>query len=203
MTAPNKALFVFAITLVFATYAGAQETTRPPESTRTEEHGEPALGWQIANFAILAGLLAYVIAKNAPPFFRARSADIQRALAEAAKAKKEAEERVAEMERRIAGLASEIERMRAGMRQEMAAEGERIRRETERHIHRIQQQAEQEIESIIKKARRELKMYSAELALRIAEEQLKGRITSDDENNLVSSFVADLRGRPGAGNIYN
>ena len=198
-----KASLVFATALAFAPYTRAQETTRPAQNARTEERAEPAMGWQIANFAILAGFLGYVIAKNAPKFFQARSEQIQRALSEAAKAKEEAEQRVAEMERRIASLAAEIERMRAGMRQEMAAEGERIRLDTERHIHRIQQQAEQEIESMIKRARRELQMYSAELALRMAEEQLTSRITSDVENNLVNSFIADLRTKAGAGNIYN
>lgn len=194
---------VFLMALGFAPYARAQETTRPPENARTQERGEPGMGWQIANFAILAGFLAYLISKNAPKFFQARTGQIQRALAEAAKAKQEGEERVAEMERRIASLADEIERMRAAMRQEMAAEGERIRLETERHLRRIQEQAEQDIESMIKTARRELRMYSAALALRLAEEQLQGRITSDVENSLVTSFVADLRTKAGAGNVYN
>ena len=191
------ACFLFVTALAFTPFVCAQE------NARTEERSEPGLGWQIANFVILAGFLAYMISKNAPKFFQARTEQIQRALLEAAKAKREAEERVAEMERRIARLGGEIEQLRAAMRQEMAAEGERIRMETERRMRRIHEQAEQEVESRIKRARRELKMYSAELALRMAEEQLKGRITSEVENNLVTSFIADLRTKAGGGNIYN
>lgn len=188
------AILMFAAALSFAPYARAQEK---PEA------GGPGMGWQVANFVILAGILGYMIAKNAGTFFAARTGQIQRSLAEAATAKKQGEERVAEMERRIAKLADEIERMRATMRAEIAAEGERIRLETERHIHRIQEQAEQDIESMMKTARRDLKMYSAELALKLAEEQLKARITGDVENSFVSSFIADLRAKSGAGNIYN
>ena len=191
------ASLLFAAALAFTPFVHAQE------NARTEERGEPGIGWQIANFVILAGFLGYIISKNAPKFFQARTEQIQQALLEAAKAKREAEERVAEMERRIARLGGEIERMKTSMRQEMAAEGERIRVETERRMRRIQEQAEQEVESMIKRARRELKMYSAELALRMAEEQLKGRITSEVENSLVTSFIADLGTKAGGGNIYN
>jgi F-type H+-transporting ATPase subunit b len=185
--------------LVFAAaLALSQEATKG-----TPEAAEPGMGWQLANFAILAVFLGYMIAKNAPKFFQARSEQIERELAEAAKAKREGEERVAEMERRIARLADEIERMRTNMRTEIAAEGERIRTETERHIRRIRAQSEQEIENMIKSARRELQKYSAELALKMAGEQLQGRITRDVENNLVTSFINELRTKTGHGNVYN
>jgi F0F1-type ATP synthase membrane subunit b/b' len=192
----------FTVFLVFATVLALTPCARAQENARTEQRSEPAIGWQIANFAILAGFLGYLIYKNAGKFFQARTEQIQRELVESAKAKQEGEARVAEIETRIAKLGAEIERMRTAMRQEMAAEGERIRLDTERHIRRVQEQAEQEIENMIKAARRELKTYSAELAFRLAEEQLKGRITSDVENNLVSSFIADLRTRTG-GNSNN
>lgn len=180
---------VSALFLAFCCAAGGQP--------RTEENSGPGIWWNIANFIILVGILGYLTKKNLGPFFKSRGEQIESALAEGAKAKREGEERVAEMERRIAGLSVEIERLRADMRQEMAAEGERVRLETERHLNRIQQQAEQEIESMFKTARRQLKMYSAELALKAAEQQLEGRITKEVENNLVTSFIQDLRSGEG------
>ena len=194
-------LLTVALGLAFVPYLPAQEPAR--DIARTEEHGgEPGIGWTIANFALLVIFLGYIIRKNAGKFFEARTQQIQGSLAEAAKSKREADQRVADMERRLASLAGEIEDMRANMRKEMAAESERIQRETERHVSRLQQDAEQEIENMIKAARRELKMYAADLAVHLAEQQLKGRITRDVENNLVSSFVADLRERTG-GNTHN
>ncbi len=192
------ALFVtLAAAWIFATPAMAQAVAETPagQAGHTAQHSDPWIWWKLANLAILVGVLWYLLAKPARDFFRVRTEKIQEGIAEAAKARTEGEERVAEMERRIAGLGDEIEKLRLNMRQEMAAEAERIRRETERHLRKIQEDAEQEIDLIGKAARRELKTYSAELALQAAEQQLKSRMTNDVENTLVSSFVDDLRAR--------
>jgi F-type H+-transporting ATPase subunit b len=183
-------LMMLAMALSYTTpYARAQE--RP--STQTDEQGDPWIWWKLVNFAILVGVLGYLMRKPAAEFFKSRTQEIERGISEGEKAKREGEERVAEVERRLAGLGAEIERLRANMRQEMTAEGERIRLETERHIHRIEEQATQEIDSMLKAARRELKLYAADLAVTSAEEQLKGRVTRDVENTLVSSFIDQLR----------
>jgi len=186
------ALLVLGVALFYTTpCARAQERS----SAQTEEQGDPWIWWKIVNFAILVGVLGYLMRKPAAEFFKNRTEEIERGITEGEKAKREGEQRVAEVERRLAGLGAEIERLRANMRQEMAAEGERIRLETERHIHRIEEQATQEIESMLKAARRELKLYAADLAVKSAEEQLKGRVTRDVENTLVNSFVDQLRTR--------
>ena len=187
-----SALLVLGVALSYtAPCAYAQERT----SAQTEEQGDPWIWWKLVNFAILVGVLGYLMRKPAGEFFKSRTQEIERGIIEGEKAKREGEQRVAEVERRLAGLGAEIERLRANMRQEMAAEGERIRLETERHIHRIEEQATQEIESMLKAARRELKLYAADLAVKAAEEQLKGRVTRDVENTLVNSFVDQLRTR--------
>lgn len=194
------ALVIFA-GLALMPLSPAQEPAGAP--AKTAERGEPGIGWQWANFAILAGFLGYMIAKSAPKFFEARSTQIRAALSDAARAKRESDDRVAEMQRRIDSLSGEIETMRDEMRRAIEAEGERIRLETERHIRRIHEQAEQDIRSMIKMARRELQMDSAALALRLAEEQLSGRVTPDLENTLVNSFIADLRAKGAAGTSHN
>jgi F-type H+-transporting ATPase subunit b len=187
----------FAAGLAWTPVAHAQELTKgaaqaQAEEDRAEESHNRLFWWNVINFVILAGILGYMVKKSAVPMLKARTEEIQRAMLEASKAKQEADKRVGEMERRITGLGAEIERLRTQMRHEMAAEGERIRQETEHHLRRISEQAGQEIESLTKNALRQLKMYSAELALKSAEEQLKGRVNRDVENNLVSSFIADL-----------
>jgi len=81
----------------------------------------------------------------------------------------------------------------------MAHEGERIRLETAAHIKRIESQASVEIESAGKIARRELRQYSAELALKLAEDRVRAKLDSSSEAALVDGFVAEL-GRQGSKN---
>lgn len=188
----GAATLAFATGMAFAPVAQAQESAKSAEGQAENSH-DKWFWWNVVNFVILVGILGYMVKKNGGPYLKTRGEEIQRGMAEAATAQRAADERVAGMERRIAKLGDEIDRMRAQIRQEMAVEGERIHMETEHHIRRINEQAEQEIQSLTKAALRKLRIYSAELALKSAEEQLKSRVDRNVENNLVSSFIDDLR----------
>lgn len=149
-------------------------------------------GWKWANFALLVGGLGYLLAKKAPAFFQGRTADIQNGIAEAARLKAAAEARAAEIERKVAQLGAEIANLKAEARQEMEAENQRLREETMRQLAKIQARSEQEIASAAKAARLELKSYSANLALALAVDQLRGRVTGEVGRALVAGFVKDL-----------
>src|SRR5260370_30827666 len=121
------ALLICWAGLTFVAPLNAQEPANNPEGAQTVERGQdPWLWWKLANLVILVGLLGYLIKKRGRGFFDRRTEQIQSAIQDADKARREADQRVAEMERRIAGLGDEIERMRTTMRQEMAAAGKRI-----------------------------------------------------------------------------
>ncbi len=149
-------------------------------------------GWKWANFALLAGGLGYLIVKKAPAFFRDRTAEIQQGIAEAARLKADADARAAEIEKRMAALDAEVAALRAGARQEMEAENERLRAETEHQLAKVQAQAEQEIASAAKAARLDLRAHAAELAIGLAEQQLRVRMTAEAGRGLVAGFVKDL-----------
>lgn len=59
-------------------------------------------------------------------------------------------------------------------------------------IARIKEHAEQEIAAAGKAARLELKRYSAELAIGLAEEKVRRRITPETQDALVRGFVREL-----------
>ncbi len=157
------------------------------------ETGDPWLGWKWANFAILAAGLGYLIRKHAPAFFEQRSLEIRQGIAEATKIKQEAEARAAAMERRLASLESEIAGMRAAAREEIDAEGGRISRETVQRLQRIQAQSAQEIELMTRALREDLRKHSARLALDLAEQRIRSRITKETEDSLADRFLQDLR----------
>lgn len=193
MTALSRIALIAAI----AVAVWAQE--HPPAAHAEPGHGEvaaehgPSIVWKWANFVLLAAALGYLIGRNAPAFFRSRTEEIQRGMAEAARIKQDSDARVAEVERRLATLESEIARLRAGAREEMAAESQRIHEETSRQLAKVQQQAEQEIASAAKAARQELKAYSADLAVSLAEQKVQSRLTPPIEESLVGRFVNELR----------
>ncbi len=159
-------------------------------------HADNTIYWKWANFAILAGLLGYAIARSGPAFFRSRTEEIHKDLKEAAVRKAAAESRAEEIDRRIAALGGEVERIRAGARQEMTAEAERAREETARLVTRIHAGAEQEIGSLIKHAGRELRAHSANLAVGLAEQKVRARLGPAEDAALVSAFAAELGRSP-------
>jgi F-type H+-transporting ATPase subunit b len=162
------------------------------ESGSAGHHEDNTTMWKWANFAILAGLLGYGIAKAAGPFFRGRSAEIQKALVEARELKERADARAAEIDRRLANLAAEIETLKAEARQEMAAESERIQAETARLLAKIEQQARREIESAEKLALKELRTHAAGLAIELAGAKIRARITGPAEVRLAEQFITRL-----------
>jgi len=74
----------------------------------------------------------------------------------------------------------------------MAAEGERIQAETARMIQKIQASAELEIASTVKLATQDLKAYSADLAIQLATQQIRERMSASTHDQLVDTFVGQL-----------
>ncbi len=162
------------------------------EEKKEAEAGDPMLGWKWANFAILGAGLAYMIAKNAPPYFAARSKEIQQGIAEATQTKQDAEAKAAAIDRRMAALESEVAKLRAEAKDEISAEGGRISRETQQRLQKIQSQGEQEIALMSRSAQDDLRKHAARLALDLAQQRIRSRMTKEAEDGLLDAFVADL-----------
>ena len=159
---------------------------------RAGHHGPDLTPWKIANFALLLVGLGYLVRKKGGPFFAGRTREIREGIEEAARMKAEAEARAAEIDRRLAALGDEIEELRRMAHQEMAAEQERLRAETGQQIAKIQAQAEQEIASAGKAARQQLKEHAAELALKLAEQRIRTRMTAETQDRLLGAFTEGL-----------
>ena len=184
-------MWALASGLMLACLALAQETGSSPAA----ETGDPWIVWKWVNFAILAVGLGYLIGKAAPGYFQARRDEIQGALVAATREIKDAEAKAADLDLRFSGIKTEVERLRNEARAEMAAEGERIRLETKRHLERIQEQTAQEIHLMTRAARDEVRKYSAGLALDLAEQRIRSRMTPDAQAGLVDGFLGELRHR--------
>jgi len=175
----------------------AQEGEKKAGEHATEAHEKKEEGsleiWKWVNFLLLAGGLGYMIGKNAGPFFASRSASIRKDMEDSLQRRQEAEARAAEVDRRLASLESQISTLRAESDRELKTGAERTSRQTAEDIAKIQAHASQEISSAGKQARSELKRYSAELAMGLAEQKVRARMTPGTQDALVDSFVRDLK----------
>lgn len=200
----KRVLILFALAAACTLGLAAQQSAQRPAEPASQVaeagrepaggagHGDPWIYWKWANFAILVVALGYLIGKYAPPFFRNRTSEIQKGIADAARLRQEAEARAAHMEQRLATLASEVERLKQEARAEMTTEGDRIRNETGQHLARVQLHAEQEIGAAAKAARRDVKAFAAQLAVELAEQRIRARLSADVQNTLVERFVRAL-----------
>lgn len=144
----------------------------------------------ILNFLVVAVLILWLGYKFLPRIFRARTAAIQKAMQEAQKASEDARRRLAEIEIRLMKLDGEIGMMRDAAEKESASEEARIQAAAQQDARKIVEAAEQEISMAAKAARRELTAYAADLAVGLAQKQI--RVDAAADQALLKEFALDL-----------
>jgi len=144
----------------------------------------------LLNFAVIAGIIFWAARKYLPGAFSARTASIQKAMQEAQKASEEARRKLAEIESRLMKLDVEIGTMRDAAEKEAAAEEARIRTAAQEDARKMVESAQQEIAAAAKSARRELTAYAADLAVGLAQKQI--RIDAATDQALVRNFAGEL-----------
>jgi len=160
----------------------------------TTERANEIFKW--INFAIVAGLIAWVFLKLTPPFFRKNAETISSAISKATAAKAEAERQLREAEEKLARLEQEVTQLRSTAQREIAAETERLKAITQSDIEKVKLAAKAEMEAAERAARLELKMIAANLAVDGAESLLAKEMTPQVQESLVAAFVKSLEGRP-------
>jgi F-type H+-transporting ATPase subunit b len=162
-----------------------------------EEGASPAdstIGWVFRwlNFGLVFGGIAYLLARYGAPAFRTRADAISNAIAEGARAREEAENRRREAEAKLAGLEREIAEIRAAARKDTQAEIERIRALAREDAEKIERAALAEIDAAERAARIELKKLAADLAIEGASTLLRQQITPRAQGLLFRNFIEEL-----------
>jgi len=193
MTRRGAGKILASAVLVFLFTALSAHAAEEGGSSTTERTNE-IFKW--INFAIVAGLLAWVFRKLTPPFFRKNAETISSAITKATAAKAEAERQLREAEGKLARLQQEVAQLRATAERESAAEAERLRAITQSDVKKVGLAAKAEIEAAERAARLELKVIAANLAVDGAESLLAKELTPKAQESLLSAFVKSLEGRP-------
>jgi F-type H+-transporting ATPase subunit b len=162
-------------------------------NSATERAGE-LFKW--INFAIVAAVLIWLFAKKLPAVFRGNADKISSAITKATAAREEAERQVREAEAKLANLQKEIAALEATARREAIEEGERIRAVAQNDAKKVGIAAQAEIEAAERAARLELKALAASLAVEGAESLLAKQLTPAAQETLLDTFVKSLEGRP-------
>ncbi|MGA8274529.1 MAG: ATP synthase F0 subunit B [Candidatus Sulfotelmatobacter sp.] len=144
----------------------------------------------LLNFATIAGIILWASFKYLPGVFSARTAAIQKAMGEAQKASEEARRKLAEIESRLMKLDVEIGMMRDAAEKEATAEESRIQAAAREDARKLLESTQQEIASAVKAARRELTAYAADLAVALAQKQI--RVDAATDQALVRNFAGEL-----------
>ena len=171
--------------LLAAPAAASEEGESPVNSTA---------GWVLRwiNFAILAGGGTYLLGKKAPALFRARGEAVGAAIRDAGKTKEEADRRLREAEGKLAGLEREVAGLRAAAQQEAVAEAERIQAAAREEALKVERAAKLEQAAAERAARLELKTMGARLAVEQAENILRKEMSAETQGRLVKKLVAGL-----------
>ena len=142
------------------------------------------------NFAIVAALIAWFWRSKMPAAFRNRTESILKSMETARQASEDANRRLKDVEGRLARLDSEIAQMKSAADTATQVEESRIRAAAEQDKKKIIESAEQEIDAAARAARAQLKSFAADLAVGLAEKQI--RIDPNTDQALVRSFGKQL-----------
>jgi len=153
-----------------------------------------------ANWLIFAAGLGYLIYRYGPPFFNARSADIQKAIQEATGLKLQGDFRRSEADKKMATLPAEIEKVRRQNEESLAREHKRVLRETEAEIQHIHANIAAEISALRLEGAQRLRRHTAESAIALAERRLRDRLVSEPDNFVPDFLQAVERDRKQAAN---
>jgi F-type H+-transporting ATPase subunit b len=175
--------------------AGEAQPAPAAEGTAAHE-GSEIVGMiaRLVNFAILAGVLYYLLRSPIAGYLAGRGEQIRSDLVNAARMKQEAAQQIEEIERRMQALPGELEALRAQGAQEIAAEETRIRAAAAAERERLLEQARREIALQVKIAERDLVSHAADLAVGVAADRIRQTITDEDRRRLVDRYVQQLKG---------
>jgi F-type H+-transporting ATPase subunit b len=145
--------------------------------------------YKVMNFAVLAIALFFILKKPLTQALNARITGIKEELESLEKRKQEAEKQLDEYNQKLTRLDGEAEKLV----QEYIKQGEeakaRIIDEAQSTAEKLEEQAKRHIEHEFKQAKTQLQAEIMQEALAKAEEIIKTKISSEDQDRLVDEYL--------------
>ena len=145
--------------------------------------------WRIVNFIILLYILYKLRWKKMKGFFAGRREGIKASLEEAEVVKADAEKKFKEYDEKIKKAEEEIQGISAMIKDQGEEEKKRIIADAERASVKMKEDAKARMEQELKKAKNELRLEASELAVQMAEDILKKKVTKEDHEGMVREYL--------------
>ncbi len=190
----RSAILACLLTLAMVCFAAGSMAVAA-EAEHGGGHGEEAKGWvatdtyRVMNFAVLAGVLIFLLRKPVSKTMNDRIKNIQSELEELEAKKADAEKALEENNRKLATLDKEAEQIVEQYIQQGKEAKERILEEARSSADRLEEQAKRNIEHEFESARRRLQEEIIEKAIAKAEEIVKEEISKEDQERLVDEYL--------------
>ena len=149
--------------------------------------------YQGINLILILGVILYFGRGPIVEFFSTRKKTIQSELSEAADLLSKAEQRNADLQRRLVDLSSEVEGIRESANQRADEEAERILADARASAERIRRDAQAAVDQELRRAQASLQEEAADLALEIARQKLTAEVSESDRDRLVDEFITRVQ----------
>lgn len=152
------------------------------------------IGIHAINFVLMYGLLAVLLHKPIRELLKQRQASIRQDLEDAASSKDAAQARHDALSAKLDNFDAELARMTAEARKDAAAESELARDRTERDGEMMREMTSATVREETRNARSDLQRGAVDLAVKLAEEKLRGEISGADHGRLAGEFLTAVKG---------
>ena len=148
--------------------------------------------YRCLNFAIVFGIIGYVLSKPLRKGLGERRAQLVEALEKANKARESAEAKVAEYERKLSDSDREVAELLTQAKEANSREQINALAEAQAAAETVRKEARQCADREIERARRELRAETAQMAISMAEKRLRQEITTEDRSRLVAENLQQM-----------
>lgn len=148
----------------------------------------------LLNLAIIIGILFYFGRKFLGGMLEARRSQIESAIVDAERRKKEAASALAEQQQKLAQAQTEAAQIIAQAQQNAESARQAILAQAEKDVERMQANAAQDLDSQRERTLRELRQRVAAMAMEQVEVRLKSDLSDSTKQQLVDRSIAMLGG---------
>jgi F-type H+-transporting ATPase subunit b len=159
-----------------------------------EEFLAGGVHWRILNFLIFLGVLFFALRKPVKEFWAGRAHEVRFEMEEAARLRREAAARHETLEKRLSRIETEVKDLVRTLEEEGELERKKMVEEAEKLALRIKQDSERIAGQEVLKAREALKAQAVELAMELAERQIRENFQTTDQKRLSEKYLKQLEG---------